>query len=87
MTQRVGRSIAVLFHDRGTRRGRVVSSTPRPKFTPGKDTVPTVQEAGWTTGPVWTGGKSRPNRDFIPDGPAPSSVTITTEPPDPQINI
>ena len=24
-------------------------------FTPGKDPVPTVQEAGWAPGPVWTG--------------------------------
>jgi len=45
----------------------VVSSTPRPHFTPGKDTVPIVQEAGWAPGPVWTGGKSRPHRDSIPD--------------------
>ena len=30
-------------------------STPRPgRFTPGKDTVPTVQEAGCAPGPVWT---------------------------------
>ena len=37
MAQRVGRGIALLFHDRGTRRGWVVNSTPRPHFTPGKD--------------------------------------------------
>jgi len=48
----------------------VVSSTPRPHFTPGKDTVPIVQEAGWAPGPVLTGGKSRPHRDSIPDRPA-----------------
>jgi hypothetical protein len=30
-------------------------STPRPaRFTPGKDPVPTVQVAGWASGPVWT---------------------------------
>jgi len=28
---------------------------PRPLFTPGKDPVPIVQEAGWAPGPVWTG--------------------------------
>jgi len=50
----------------------VVSSTPRPHFTPGKDSVPILQEAGWARGPVWTGGKSRPHRDSIPDCPAPS---------------
>jgi len=70
VAQRVGRGIALLLHDRGTRRGWVVSSTPRPHFTPGKDPVPTVQEAGWAPGPVWTGGKSRSHRDSIPDRPA-----------------
>ena len=39
VAQRVGRGIALLFHGRGTRRGWVVSSTPRPHFTPGKDSV------------------------------------------------
>ena len=61
----------------------MVSSTPRPHFTPGKDPVPIVQEAGWATGPVWTGGKSRPNRDSIPDRSARSSAAIPTEPPGP----
>jgi len=56
VAQRVGRGIALLFH--GTRRGWVVSSTPRPHFTPEKDPVPFLQEAGWAPGPVWTGGKS-----------------------------
>ena len=55
VAQRVGRGIALLFHDRGTRSGWVVSSTPRPHFTPGKDPVPILQEAGWASGPVWTG--------------------------------
>jgi hypothetical protein len=27
-------------------------------FTPGKDTVPIVQEAGWAPGPVWTGAEN-----------------------------
>ena len=70
VAQRVGRGIALLFHDRGTRREWVVSSTPRPHFTPGKDPVLILQEAGWAPGPVWTGGKSRPHRDSIPDPPA-----------------
>jgi len=79
VAQRVGRGIALLFHDRGTRREWVVSSTPRPHFTSGKDPVPIVQEAGWARGPVWTGGKSRPHRDSIPDRPTRSSVAIPTE--------
>jgi hypothetical protein len=35
--------------------GCVVSITPRPLLLPGKEPVPTVQEAGWAPGPVWTG--------------------------------
>ena len=65
VAQRVGRGIALLFHDRGTRRGWVVSSRPRPHFTPGKDPVPILQEAGWAPGSVWTGGKYCPHRDLI----------------------
>jgi hypothetical protein len=39
-------------------------STPRPGcFTPGKDPVPTVKEAGWTPRPVWTGAEN-----FAPTG-------------------
>jgi len=38
--------------------------------TPGKYPVPILQEAGWAPGPFWTGGKSRPHRDSIPDRPA-----------------
>ena len=47
----------------------MVSNTPRPHFTPGKDPVPILHGAGWPPGPVWTGGKSRPHRDSIPDRP------------------
>jgi len=36
VAQRVGKVIAVLFHDRGTRRGWVVSSTSQPHLAPGK---------------------------------------------------
>jgi hypothetical protein len=33
----------------------MVSVTPRPRFTPGKEpTVPIVQEAGWASELVWT---------------------------------
>ena len=28
------------------------------RFTPGKDPVPTVQEAGWAPEPVWTGAEN-----------------------------
>ena len=79
VAQRVGKGITLLLDDRGTRRGWVVSSTPRPHFTPGKDPVPILQEAGWVPGPVWTGGKSRPHQDSIPDRPDRSPVSIPTE--------
>ena len=52
LAQRVGRAIALFFHDRGTRREWVVSSTPRPHFTPAKEPVLILQEAGWALGPV-----------------------------------
>jgi hypothetical protein len=71
VAQRVGRGVALLFHDHGTRRGWGVSVTPRPYFTPGKDPVPIVQEAGWAPGPVWTRAEnlaSTGNRS--PDCPA-----------------
>ena len=38
--------------------GWVVNVTPRPHFTPGKDPVPIVQEAGWAPGPVWKGAEN-----------------------------
>jgi len=79
VAQRVGRGIALLLHNGGTRRGWVVSSTLRPHFNPRKDPVPILQEAGWAPGLVWTGEKSRPHRDSIPDRPARSSVAIPTE--------
>jgi len=70
VAKRVGRGIALLFHDRDIRRGWVVSSTSRPQFTPRKESVPILQEAGWAPGPVWTGGKSRPHRDLSQNRPA-----------------
>ena len=48
----------------------MVSRTLRPRFTPGKDPVPILQEALWAPGPVWKGGKSRPHWGSIRDRPA-----------------
>ena len=68
---RESRSIALLFLDHGTRRGWGVSVTTRPLFTPGKDPVPIVQEAGWAPGPVWTGAENlAPTGIRSPDRPA-----------------
>jgi hypothetical protein len=49
-------------------------------FTPRKDPVPIVQEAGWAPKPVWTGAKNlAPTGIRSPDRPAHSSVAIPTE--------
>ena len=62
----------------------VVSSTPWPHVTPGKDPVPILQEVVWAPGPVWTGGKSRSHRDSIPDRPGRSqSLYRLSYPPPP----
>ena len=47
-------------------------SAPRPgRFTPGKHPVPTVQEAGWAPGPVWTGAENLAPTGFrSPDRPS-----------------
>ena len=69
--QRGSRGIALPFLDHGTKRGWGVSVTPRPLFTPGKDPVPIVQEAGWAPGPVWTGVENlAPTGIQSPDRPA-----------------
>ena len=59
------------------------AARPGRTLSPGKDQVPNLQEAGWATGSVWTGGKSRPHWDSIPDRPARSSVAIPAELPGP----
>jgi len=46
VAQRVDRGIALLFHDRGTRRGWVVSSTPRPHFK-ARERPGTHCKGGW----------------------------------------
>ena len=71
-THRGSRGIVLPFHDHGTRRGWGVSVTPWPLFTPGKNPVPIVQEAGWAPGPAWTGAENlAPTGIRYPDRPAP----------------
>ena len=71
MAHRESRGIALPFHDHGTRRALEVNVTPRPLFTPGKDPVPIVQEAGWATGPVWTSAENLATTGIrSPDRPA-----------------
>ena len=74
--------IALLFLDRGTRRGWGISVTLRPLFTPGKDSLPIVQEAGWAPGPVWTVAENlAPTGIRFPDRPARcQSLYLTTLP-------
>ena len=64
VAQRVGRLVALLFHDWGTRRGELSAARPGRSLPLGKTRYP-VQEAGWAQGPFRTGVKSRPHRDPI----------------------
>ena len=45
--------------------GEWSAARPGRSLPPGKDPVPILQEAGWDPGPVGTGGKSLPQRDFL----------------------
>ena len=77
--------VSLLFLDHGTRRGWGVSVTPLPLFTPGNDSVPIVQEAGWTPGPVWTSAKNvTPIGILSPDLPARSQSLYRLSYPGPQ---
>jgi hypothetical protein len=50
--------------------GWVVIATPWPLY-PQENPVPTVEEAGWATQPVWTGAENlTPTRIQFPDHPA-----------------
>jgi hypothetical protein len=51
--------------------GEGPASRPGRTLPPGKDPVPIVHEAGWATGPVWTGAESlAPTGIRSPDRPA-----------------
>ena len=62
VAHRVGRGIALLFHDRGTRRGWVVCSTPGPRFTPRKSRYPFCRRLG---GPQGLSGRAE---NLVPIG-------------------
>ena len=52
-------------------KGWVVSITPRQLYPRKRDPVPVVQEAGWASGPVWTGTENfASTRIRSPDCPA-----------------
>jgi hypothetical protein len=64
-THRVSEGIAQLFLNLGTRRGCVVSITPRPSLTrerPGTHCT----GAGWTPEPVWIGAENLVPPGFDP---------------------
>jgi len=43
---------------------------PQPLFTPGKDQVPIIQEAGWAPEPIWAGAENlAPTGIRFPDRP------------------
>jgi len=57
-------------------------------FTPGKDPVPIVQEAGWAPGPVWTSVENlAPTRIRSPDRPARSESLYHLRYPGPQFLV
>ena len=69
--RRWSRGIALPFRDHGTGRRWGFNVTPRPFFTPGKEAVPVVQEAGWAPGLVWTGAEYLASTGIrSPDRPA-----------------
>jgi len=55
----------------------VVSFTPRPLFTPGKDPAPIVQEAEWALEPVWTGAENLAPPGFDPRTVQPVASSYT----------
>ena len=58
--------IAQLFLNLGTRRGECGQHHAPVAFTPGKDPVPIVQEAGWASEPVWIGAENLAPLRFDP---------------------
>jgi hypothetical protein len=72
---RGSRDIAVPILDLGARRGWGGQYHAPATFTPGKDPVHTVQQAGWAPGPVWTCAKIlTPTGIRSPDRPARSQL-------------
>ena len=81
VAQRVGRGITLLFHDRSTRRGWVVSSTPRPHFTTG-ERPGTHFPGGWMGPRAGLDGRKISSPSGFDHGP--SSPDIPTQLPGPQ---
>jgi hypothetical protein len=65
VAQSVGRGIALLFHDLGTRRGEWSAARPGRNLPPSPREKPGTHCTG-APGSVWTGGNSRPPPGFDP---------------------
>jgi len=72
----VSGGIAQLFLNLGTRGGGCCQHHAPASFTPGKDPVPIVQEAGWAPEPVWIGAENLDHTGIrSPDLPARNEST------------
>jgi hypothetical protein len=79
-----GRGIDLLLLDLGTRMGGWSALSPS-RFTPGKDPVSIVREAGWATRPVWKCAKNlAPTGIRSPDRPARNQSLYRLSYPDPE---
>ena len=73
--QRRSNVLLYSFFDLDARWGCVVNATPRPLCPREAESLPIVQEAGWATGPVWTGAENlAPQWDSIPRPSKPSDT-------------
>ena len=84
MVQRVGRAIALIFHDHGTRRGEWPASRPGRTLPLGKTRYPLYRRLGGPQGRSGLEENVASTGIRSPDRPARSSVTIPTELPGPQ---
>ena len=73
VAQNLGRGIALLFHDSGTRSGWVVSSTPRPTLPPGNTRYPLYRGLG---GPQGRSGRAK---NLSPPGFDPRTVQAVAQ--------
>ena len=70
VAQRVGRGIDLFFHDQRHQKGVSVQQHAPAVLYPRERPGTHCTNAGWASGLVWTGGKSRPTGIRSPDRPA-----------------
>ena len=78
MVQRLGRGIALLFHDHGTRRGEWSAARTGRTLPPGKTRYPLYRRLGGSRAGL-DGRKISPHRDSIPGPSSPEPVAIPSE--------